>query len=268
MWREETQRGSPRHTTFGAARRATSSSRPDDYSKWENLDVSSGEEDKACQALVPLDTTGCPLSFRRKHRRPREAGRDDLSGERVLFITGAGISAPSGVPTFRGDSNSVWANFVVEWGTRAKFQQDAAAWYSNFWLPAHTAYDPETLEPLDFEPNAAHVAVAELTESYPNVGLVTQNVDGLHLESGVAEVQMVEVHGRASLRKCITRGCTYEHRECIENAPPLRVSVAKDGGRMLPRPTCRTAGMQGALPAASAALRRVVRVAYSTSSQR
>eukprot|EP00966_Prymnesium_polylepis_P193289 4479923-Prymnesium_polylepis.1 len=167
-----------------------------DYSKWKDIDVSD-DDDAPWAGLGPA-----PTGPRAPARPPKRDALQHLaeliaSGQHVLFITGAGVSAPSGVPTFRGDANSVWANFVLDWGTRHKFQEDAAAWWSQFWIPAHTAFDPETLEHKVFEPNAAHDAVAELADLYPSVRLVTQNVDGLHEAAGMLEVQMVEVRSPA-----------------------------------------------------------------------
>ena len=99
----------------------------------------------------------------------------------VVFFTGAGVSAESGIPTFRGDGG-LWRNFRAE---------DLAT-------PEAFARDPElVLEWYEWrrgliraaEPNAAHLAIARM----PDAPVVTQNVDGLHARAGSRNV--IELHG-------------------------------------------------------------------------
>jgi NAD-dependent deacetylase len=99
----------------------------------------------------------------------------------VVFFTGAGVSAESGIPTFRG-AGGLWRNFRAE---------DLAT-------PEAFARDPElVLEWYDWrrgliraaEPNAAHLAIARM----PDAPVVTQNVDGLHARAGSRNV--IELHG-------------------------------------------------------------------------
>ena len=139
-------------------------------------------------------------------------------GLEVVFVTGSGLSAPSGIPTFRGADNSCWANYVLEWGTRAKFEEDPRAWWNEFWLPAHVAVEPHSLEMTQYQPNAAHEAIATLARAHASVRVVTQNIDALHGRSGVPEGQLVEVHGREGLLKCIRPGCRFATSESTEAA--------------------------------------------------
>ncbi|KAL3894956.1 MAG: hypothetical protein SGPRY_013659 [Prymnesium sp.] len=164
------------------------------------------------------------------------------SGAEVLIVTGAGLSAPSGVPTFRGEANSLWARFVLEYGTRSRFRADPLAWWNDFWLPAHTAFDPQTLQHKTFHPNPAHHALTSLAGRFPSLRLLTQNVDGLHLASGLKPEQMVEIHGRASLRKCIRAGCIYERARSIE-AEPIALSRSDKGEPCISHlPLCPSCG--------------------------
>ncbi|EOD39897.1 hypothetical protein EMIHUDRAFT_251369, partial [Emiliania huxleyi CCMP1516] len=82
-------------------------------------------------------------------------------GDPVVFVTGSGLSAPSGIPTFRG-AEGVWAKWVLEWGTRAAFLADPRGWYDNFWIPAHVVAEPGSTSERTYEPSAGHFAVAEV----------------------------------------------------------------------------------------------------------
>lgn len=163
-----------------------------------------------------------------KRRRSEAATPSSLaelirSGAPVVVLTGSGLSAPSGIPTFRGP-DGVWASYIMEWGTRAKFEEDPEAWWNQFWLPAH-------FHERTFEPNPAHHAISAIARAHPNVCVVTQNIDELHSRSGVPAAQLVEVHGVASLLKCVTNGCRYASTESIAAQPlQLAPTVAENGG--------------------------------------
>jgi len=128
----------------------------------------------------------------------------DNRGRPILFVTGAGVSLASGLPTFRGaDEGAVWANDVMDKGTFSFFLSDPAEswrWYL------------ERFGRLtDAKPNACHHALAALERWYVDQGgdflLVTQNVDGLHEEAG--SQHLVAVHGRADRVRCAVDGCEY-----------------------------------------------------------
>ena len=196
--------------------------------------------ERECEVWIPYSSPHCeipaPLRLeRRTHAKSRGnnmATTEDVdcpsdgrgmraladiirSGEFVVFVTGSGISAPSGIPTFRGEDNSVWASYVTDWGTRERFLEDPRAWWDNFWLPAHVSCDPGTVNLRRYHPNAAHIAVAEIGRERPNVCIVTQNIDSLHQRGGLPPAQLVEVHGRASLLKCVSPGCRFAEIESI-----------------------------------------------------
>lgn len=120
-----------------------------------------------------------------------------------LFLTGAGVSAESGVPTFRG-KEGYWVvgsrhYHAQELATRSAFSRMPEAvwgWYLHRLRVCRGA-----------RPNAAHEAIAELGVSLgERFLLVTQNVDGLHRRAGSPEERTYEVHGNISLMRC-SSGC-------------------------------------------------------------
>jgi NAD-dependent SIR2 family protein deacetylase len=158
----------------------------------------------------------------RRSRRGPEATLEQLAarilgGDRVVFVCGAGISAASGIPTFRGAENSVWTEFVMEWGTRRKFLKGPAEWYRAFW---------EKKFPSGWltrcAPNAGHEALSRIARAYANVRVVTQNVDGLQRLAvpAMAPEQLIEAHGRMGLHKCTNPSCRYAHADSITFPSP------------------------------------------------
>jgi NAD-dependent deacetylase len=125
---------------------------------------------------------------------------DALSREGPLvFLTGAGISAESGVPTFRG-AEGYWTigsrNYRPEdLATREAFSQlpeEVWAWYLYRRAVCRAA-----------RPNAAHIALAELERALgERLLLVTQNVDGLHLRAGSSPERTYQIHGNIDFLRC------------------------------------------------------------------
>jgi len=132
------------------------------------------------------------------------------SSTRITVLTGAGISAASGVPTFRGSSDSMWENVrPEELATPEAFHRDAAKvwrWYD--WRRQLIA---------DCEPNAAHDALVQLESLCERVTIVTQNVDGLHQRAGSREV--FEFHGSLWQLRCTSCGHSTENH--IVPLPPM-----------------------------------------------
>lgn len=112
---------------------------------------------------------------------------------RTLVLTGAGVSAESGVPTFRDAQTGLWARYrPEELATPEAFQRDPALiwqWYQ--WRRELVARA---------RPNAAHLAIAGLERLQPGLTLVTQNVDGLHQLAGSQRV--IEFHGNIHRNRC------------------------------------------------------------------
>ena len=112
----------------------------------------------------------------------------------LLVLTGAGVSAESGVPTFR-DANGLWEQHPVEKvASPAGFRDDPAL----VWR----FYSERRAKSKDVVPNAGHVAIAAIEERLGDRFLLaTQNVDGLHRRAGSTRV--VEMHGNLWRTRCV-----------------------------------------------------------------
>lgn len=114
----------------------------------------------------------------------------------IVILTGAGISAESGVKTFR-DQNGLWESHRIEdVATPEAFARDPDL--------VHNFYNMRRQQLLngDVKPNAAHQAIAELQNSHPDVFLVTQNIDNLHELGGSTQVH--HMHGELLKSSCMT----------------------------------------------------------------
>ena len=123
--------------------------------------------------------------------------------KKLVVLTGAGVSAESGVSTFR-DSNGLWENYKVE---------DVASiegWYRNPEL-VMDFYNARRAQLAQVRPNAAHIAIAEL-EKYWEVTVVTQNVDNLHERAGSTKI--IHLHGE--LTKVRPENCYNDHDDFSE----------------------------------------------------
>jgi NAD-dependent deacetylase len=113
---------------------------------------------------------------------------------RVLVITGAGVSAESGIPTFRG-KDGYWRNLdPAKLATPEAFDHDPKLvweWYRERRQRIRNA-----------QPNAAHVAIAKLAQQADEFLLVTQNVDDLHKRAGLITDRMVQIHGDIFVTRC------------------------------------------------------------------
>ncbi len=130
---------------------------------------------------------------------------------KVVVLTGAGISAESGVPTFRG-KDGLWKKFrPEELATFDAFMANPKLvweWYE---------YRRKIIE--EIEPNQGHLALVDFQNYFDKFNLITQNVDGLHHKAGSKNV--VELHGNIRRNKCIRCGKIYESLEgTIEGTPP------------------------------------------------
>ena len=107
-----------------------------------------------------------------------------MAKKKIVVLTGAGISAESGIRTFR-DSNGLWEDHRIE------DVASPAGWYRNQKLVLDF-YNQRRRQLLDCKPNRAHIALAELEEKY-DVSIVTQTVDNLHEAGGSSKV--IHLHG-------------------------------------------------------------------------
>ena len=146
------------------------------------------------------------------------------NAENVLVLTGAGVSAESGVPTFRGGGNTaVWKGMPFEIISSAgMLERDLPAVWEWF------NYRRERLRTL--RPNPAHEAIAEWQGRFKHFTLVTQNIDGLHQAAGSRDV--IELHGNLWRARCFDCGRRHELRELrLDHDVPVCIDC---GGHMRP----------------------------------
>ena len=121
--------------------------------------------------------------------------------ERVAVLTGAGVSAESGIPTFRDAMTGMWSRFdPAELASPEGFaRQPAMVWN---WYAERRAHVTKA------KPNPAHLALAEIERRVDRFTLITQNVDGLHQAAGSGRV--IELHGNIRRVKCSLDGQVKE----------------------------------------------------------
>lgn len=150
------------------------------------------------------------------------------SASRIAVLTGAGMSAPSGIPTFRQAPDSLWSNFSPEeLASQDGWRRDPAlvwGWY--LWRMAQVR---------EAIPNAGHVALADAA-ARRELRIITQNVDDLHERAGSHDV--IHLHGGLFAHRCFA--CARPHSS-VEIPPaaetPLRIMPPRCrhcGGRIRP----------------------------------
>jgi NAD-dependent deacetylase len=156
------------------------------------------------------------------------------AARRLVALTGAGISAESGIPTFRDAQTGLWSRFrPEELATADAFRRNPQLvwdWYA--WRRGLVA---------GAAPNAGHRALVRLAGRVPALTLVTQNVDGLHQRAGSADV--IELHGNIHRSKCFAEDIVIaEAPDTSERPPrcprcggPLRPDVVWFGESLPPR---------------------------------
>jgi len=154
--------------------------------------------------------------------------------DRVVVLTGAGVSAESGVPTFRGNGQTaVWKGLpfdvISSAGMLARDLPAVWEWFN---------YRRDLLASL--KPNPAHEAIAKWQQKFTDFTLVTQNIDGLHQAAGSRHV--IELHGNIWRARCFDCGARHAVRElkfndsipsCFDCGGHLRPDVVLFG-EMLP----------------------------------
>lgn len=133
------------------------------------------------------------------------------SARRVAVLTGAGVSAESGVPTFRDAQSGLWAQYRPEdLATPQAFQKQPSLvweWY---------AWRRELVSQV--EPNAGHLALAQMERLIPEFTVVTQNVDRLHKKAG--SLNVIELHGDLQQIRCSKEGTIVENWVETGRVPP------------------------------------------------
>jgi len=142
---------------------------------------------------------------------------------RILVLTGAGVSAESGIPTFRG-KDGYWRNLdPTKLATPEAFARDPQLVWD--W------YRERRQRISDVRPNAAHEAIARLAQCTDDFLLVTQNVDDLHARGGTPAQKMVQIHGDIFVTRCSR--CDWRAELCDAETDKI----------------CSHAGLAGARPA-------------------
>jgi NAD-dependent deacetylase len=142
---------------------------------------------------------------------PSELIRRISAAKSITVLTGAGVSAESGVPTFRDAQTGLWAKYRAEdLATPSAFRRDPRLvweWYD--WRRELVA---------NAQPNPAHHALAEMEKLFAQFHLITQNVDGLHQRAGSQNV--IELHGNITRTKCFDEGTVVSTWADTGDVPP------------------------------------------------
>lgn len=142
--------------------------------------------------------------FKTARERIREA-------RSVFVLTGAGISAESGVPTFRG-AGGLWKKFdPYKVATPEAFAADPRQVWE--W------YDARRTQMKDVKPNPGHQALVKLEQAKPDFFMLTQNVDDLHEQAG--SKQLAHIHGNIWEVRCVAEHSAWEDRRApLDELPP------------------------------------------------
>jgi len=147
------------------------------------------------------------------------------AAERVVVLTGAGISTESGIPDFRGPQGLWTRDPDAEKLSDIRYYMSDPAIRKKAWQArlAHPAWDAR--------PNAGHAAIVALERRGKLHALITQNVDGLHQKAGSSQTLVIEVHGTVLRVVCM---------ECGWNGPMQETLARIVAGE--PDPACRLCG--------------------------
>ncbi|WP_414683641.1 Sir2 family NAD-dependent protein deacetylase [Microbacterium sp. CFBP9034] len=155
-----------------------------------------------------------------------------LAGRRIAVLTGAGVSTDSGIPDYRGKGAPVRTPMTVE---QFLANDDARRRY---WVGSHLGWQAFAAA----QPNAGHRALADLEQRGIATGVITQNVDGLHVRAGSRRV--VELHGTMRRVFCTHCGQVFDRRDLARRVEhdnpwitvPENVALGPDGD-VLPEST-------------------------------
>ena len=151
---------------------------------------------------------------------PAEITNKIINAERIVFFTGAGISAESGIPVFRG-KDGIWNKLKPEElaNFNAFLRNPELVWE---WYQHRKKVVSES------EPNASHRAIVEMENYFPDVKVITQNIDNLHKRAGSKTVY--ELHGNIERNYCIKCKKVY-----YDNIPLKdKIPVCECGGLIRP----------------------------------
>nr|HID60192.1 NAD-dependent deacylase [Desulfobacterales bacterium] len=118
-----------------------------------------------------------------------------LAAREVVVFTGAGVSTESGIPDFRSP-DGIWSRYDPEDFTIQRFIASKEARKRNWRLR-------EELIAANYQPNPAHIAIADLERMGKLRCVITQNIDGLHQAAGNSPDRVIEIHGTIKFAKCL-----------------------------------------------------------------
>ncbi|MEH6388108.1 MULTISPECIES: NAD-dependent deacylase [Pseudomonas] len=144
------------------------------------------------------------------------------NADKVVVFTGAGVSAESGIPTFRDRLSGLWERFdPSRLATPDAFLADPELVWG--W------YEWRRMQICKAKPNAAHIAIAELAARVPDLTVITQNVDDLHERAG--SIDVLHLHGSLHTPRCFDCSAPYPDVSAMPEEP--------EAGRRLAPPRCR-----------------------------
>ena len=142
------------------------------------------------------------------------------AAESIVVFTGAGVSAESGVPTYRSGADGLWSRQNME-----RFANPTG--YAKNLPESYEWYRARARGVSGVEPNPAHYAIAEMETRVPQFTLVTQNIDSLHQRAGSRNV--IELHGHLRQFRCDACG-----RHVASESAPDRPVCASCAGMLRP----------------------------------
>lgn len=149
----------------------------------------------------------------------------------IFALTGAGVSAESGIPTFRAPGTGLWSQYSIsDFATPDAWRRNPSlvwSWYTHRRRMARRA-----------QPNPAHVALAQLERRPQRFMLATQNVDGLHLRAGSANV--VELHGSLARFRCSAEGTAVAWEDPDDDSAEALARL--EAGELTAPPACPRCG--------------------------
>ncbi|KAL8715795.1 MAG: hypothetical protein Q9220_000462 [cf. Caloplaca sp. 1 TL-2023] len=157
----------------------------------------------------------------------RESFTDHLKkSTRILALCGAGLSAASGLPTFRG-AGGIWRNHdATSLATPEAFEDDPGLVWQFYSYRRHMA--------LNAKPNPAHYALAELARKRPEFVTITQNVDGLSPRAGHPAPQLHIVHGSLFDVRCTEFYCDYVEKDNFVDPIVPALAIPKEVSQPMP----------------------------------
>lgn len=151
------------------------------------------------------------MVYRSPSRLPETVLARIRNAKSVSVLTGAGVSAESGIPTFRG-AGGIWEKYDLnKLATPEGFRRDPVLGWE--W------YQLRQREMKKARPNAAHKVIADMERHFPSFHVITQNIDGMHERAGSRNV--IELHGSIWRMRCERDGTMIQLDGPVQDIPPF-----------------------------------------------